>query len=248
MDGNRTTACSGALIAPDWLVTAAQCLAGNGSVAQPSQVSVWIADEWYTAAAVHAHGGYAGINGPRSQLCNDIGLVQLTQKSRARPVALPDAQSQLPVGSTVWAAGYGVDESGKASDVLRYTDLTTFSDGDPATCPAQGFADNFCAGGTSGYTCAGDSGGPLVSPTPTGDVLVGMTSWGPDDCRAPYAFYVSVRSHLDWISATLSGSSLSGLWDVATASPESDAAASGSNTGAASDPGTSTASSSGTGN
>jgi secreted trypsin-like serine protease len=122
---------------------------------------------------------------------------------------------------------------GSASDVHRWQQ---------GWC--RDFADNFCTGGTSGFACAGDS----VLPTPTGDVLVGMTSWGPEDCRAPDAFYVSVRSHLDWISATLSGSSLSSLWDIAPASPDSDAAAIGSNTGAASDPGTSTASSSGTGN
>ncbi|KAI3436323.1 hypothetical protein D9Q98_002376 [Chlorella vulgaris] len=170
---------------------------------------VWISGVWYEAAAVYVHSGYVSNEGPKSQPSNDIGLVQLAQTSSASTVALPDAQAQLPAGSSVWAAGYGIDETGQASDVLRYTDLTTFADGDQARCPVQGFTDDFCAGGTDGYTCQGDSGGPIVLPTQTGDVLVGLTSWGTEDCRAPYSFYVKVQSHLDWISATMSGSGTS---------------------------------------
>ena len=61
------------------------------------------------------------------------------------------------------------------------------------------FSDDFCAGGTSGYTCQGDSGGPVVRATSTGDELVGLTSWGDLDCYTPWSYYVRVADHLSTI-------------------------------------------------
>ncbi|KAI3436317.1 hypothetical protein D9Q98_002370 [Chlorella vulgaris] len=228
MGGGQAATCTGSLIAADWVVTAAHCLTYEGSDAQPAQMSVWISGTWYQAATIYVHESYADNEGPRTQPGYDIGLVQLAQTSSVSTVALPDAQTQLPAGSSVWAAGYGIDETGQASNVLRYTALTTFADGDQAQCPVQGFTDNFCAGGTDGYTCQGDSGGPIVLPTQTGDVLMGLTSWGPEDCRASYGFYVKVQSHLDWISAAMSGSGTSTGIDPGTSTGSTDGSSSSS--------------------
>jgi secreted trypsin-like serine protease len=77
----------------------------------------------------------------------------------------------------------------------------------------QAFADDFCAGGTDGYTCNGDSGGPVVVATESGDVLVGLTSFGPDDCTSPHSYYLRVSDHMDLITAWVNGDGQSGGGD-----------------------------------
>ena len=49
----------------------------------------------------------------------------------------------------------------------------------------------------------GDSGGPIVLPSLSGDVVVGVTSWGPADCRTPYSFYTRIADHLPWLKAKM---------------------------------------------
>lgn len=58
----------------------------------------------------------------------DIALVELALPSSALTVMLPNKAGPSP-GETVWAAGYGDDDSGEASpDLLRYTSLSVLDD------------------------------------------------------------------------------------------------------------------------
>ena len=53
-------------------------------------------------------------------------------------------------------------------------------------------------------TCAGDSGGPLVRVPKTGPaVLVGVTSYGPEDCgtKANLGAYTSIPRLRSWIDS-----------------------------------------------
>ena len=55
-------------------------------------------------------------------------------------------------------------------------------------------------------TCSGDSGGPLVRETSSGpDMLVGITSYGPDGCGSEYNLgaYTSVPRMRTWIDAQI---------------------------------------------
>jgi secreted trypsin-like serine protease len=53
--------------------------------------------------------------------------------------------------------------------------------------------------------CQGDSGGPLVSDTPSGPRVVGVVSFGPRLCGAPYApvVYARVSDDIAFISNAL---------------------------------------------
>lgn len=59
----------------------------------------------------------------------------------------------------------------------------------------------------------GDSGGPVVQPGATtggADTLVGITSWGDQDCCVPFSFYVRVADHARWLAARLAAAAASG--------------------------------------
>lgn len=40
-------------------------------------------------------------------------------------------------------------------------------------------------------------------PDLSGDSVVGVTSFGPSDCRAPYSYYTRVEDHLPWLKEKL---------------------------------------------
>lgn len=40
-------------------------------------------------------------------------------------------------------------------------------------------------------------------PGLSGDSVVGVTSFGPSDCRAPYSYYTRVEDHLPWLKEKL---------------------------------------------
>uniref|UniRef100_A0A8C5MW66 Ovochymase-2 n=1 Tax=Leptobrachium leishanense TaxID=445787 RepID=A0A8C5MW66_9ANUR len=60
---------------------------------------------------------------------------------------------------------------------------------------------NVCAGGMGATSCVGDSGGPLICKVKSQYLLVGVVSWGSDECdlKAP-AVYTNVSSYSDWLS------------------------------------------------
>ena len=208
--------CTGSVISPTAILTAAHCTA----LAPPAATSVRV-----NSASAYSGGQVIGVAaafpdpGYSGRLVHDIAVLKLATPTTAPAIPLATASDNAAltgIGDPLTAAGFGQSEPTK----LRKPKLgslraaTLFARAD---CSSYGVVFNpyimVCASGRafakatvrfpSGKhmsrgvqraTCFGDSGGPLISNTTIGPMLVGITSFGP---RYPKRF--------SWVACGLKG-------------------------------------------
>ena len=205
--------CSGAIIAPDLVLTAAHC------VVERATYRVVAVNRAFRPIAVRAigasmHPAFVAGTTPRTQPGVDLAILKLEQPLGPDFVPLnPRAAGGIAKGEPVELAGYGIVAEGQAKTArtLRQTQLVTLGSLQVANKVTVVADTERLALSSGAGACRGDSGGPILRGGPGRYQLLGIVSWSSgafngrnvSACGGLTAV-TPVAEHAGWISARAS--------------------------------------------
>lgn len=168
-DEHNGDSCTGTVIAPTIILTAAHCVSPPDYTPVQTLVFPTPTISGATRASAlaikesHVHPLYV----PLGRNTYDVAVIVLAQPTSLTPIPYNHSMFDAPVGTMARAVGYGRTVDGvESSGGTKYQAQVPISGSDPTTITA----------GTATTTqCHGDSGGPLFLDLGAGETIVGIT-------------------------------------------------------------------------
>jgi hypothetical protein len=190
--------CSGTLVAPAVVLTAAHCLEGRPVAGIAALLPDGVTPEGYDAVAYVVHPDYV----PGRLAFADIALLAL-EAPVAGVTPMPLASVAPQPGTTATIVGFGSNEAGleglKQSGTVRLRHCPRLFR--PARIVRGQLASSLCwrPRRRGQDTCRGDSGGPLL----VGGAVAGVTSGGYPRCPGRLSWDTNVALYRPWIEPFL---------------------------------------------
>ncbi|KAG9405328.1 hypothetical protein AC1031_004436 [Aphanomyces cochlioides] len=196
--------CTGSLIAPSFVLTAAHCVHDTAWVyLGANDASGKGAKQQFQVAERFVHPKYS-----TSFPTYDFGLLKLSDATKLTPATIhwDDDQYNAP-GVTAWIRGYGrIATDGPRPETLRQAQVPILPiDNCSNALDGVDPVSMICAGGKTNDTCVGDSGGPLTVIKDGKEDIIGVTSWGATICGGSIpSLYARLSAAKAFVASVLS--------------------------------------------
>ena len=181
--------CSGSLINPDKILTAAHCVMDQGFYFV--KLGANTVDEDVPLLEVNA--AWRNPRYSTKKIVNDIGILKLTTPvTNIAPIALPTTAMNAKINKlkNYTLYGWGVDQNGVEATFLRTAKIPNQDAAAKKSMSKLGYSSTtMLAAGQYikseriyAGACNGDSGGPLTTVVDGVEVIIGVTSWGMREC------------------------------------------------------------------